>query len=116
MILMKEVVLQHLYKVSHEWHLALQTGYRWPLAGAGSAMTVLVLIGALLWAPLANAEQTPEAEASLPPQITALLAQLQAQIDTPAPATAPSQAQGLMDTAYPAEAALAYPCSNGRRV
>ena len=91
----KEIVLQHVHTLFRGGR-TLQTGYRRP--SAGSAMTVLVLIGALLWAPLANAEQTPEAEASLPPQITALLAQLQAQIDAPAPATAPSQAQGLVDS------------------
>ena len=98
MSLMKEMVLQHLYKVSRGWHLAVQTGYRWPPAGAGSAITALVLIGGLLWMPLANAEQTSVTEASLPPQITALLAQLQAQIDAPASAPAPSQAQGLVDS------------------
>ena len=96
MILMKEMVLQHLVKVSRGWRLAVQTGYRRP--SVGSVMTVLVLIGGLVWMPLANAEQTSVTEASLPPQITALLAQLQAQIDAPAPATAPSQAQGLVDS------------------
>ena len=96
MSLMKEMVLQHLYKVSRGWHLAVQTGYR--RSSAGSVMTVLVLIGGLVWMPLANAEQTSVTEASLPPQITALLAQLQAQIDAPASAPAPSQAQGLVDS------------------
>ena len=95
MILMKEIVRQHLVEVSQGRRLAVQTGYR--RSSPGSQMTALVLIGGLLWTPLANAEQALVAEASLPPQITALLAQLQAQIDAPAPAPAPSQAQGLVD-------------------
>jgi hypothetical protein len=99
MILMKKMVLQHLYKVSRGRRLAVQTGYRRSLAG--SVMTVLVLIGGLVWMPLANAQQTPEAEASLPPQVAALLEQLQAQINAPtlAPvAPVSNQAQGLVDS------------------